>query len=92
MAEGVTLGAQSRARHLQRVFIRRAVSLMAVKTILPYRHVLEQERSPFFRVAFVTIVVDRIFAQQSFSERPVRIVAIGAGNFALTQRHVRCTE
>ena len=70
MAESVALGAKPRPRDLQRVFIRGAVRLMAVQTVLAHRRVLEQERPALLRMALVAIVVDRILAQQRFSKLP----------------------
>src|ERR1700722_7649512 len=92
MAEAVTLEAQSRAREFQRGLVDGAVRIMAVQTILAHRRMLEQERSALFGMAFVTIVVDRIFLEQRFGGAAVRIVAIRTRDLALAQRHVRRTE
>ena len=92
VTEGVALSAQPRPRQLQRVFIRRAMGIVAVQTVLAHRRVLEQERSAFLRMALVAIVVDRVLAQQRFGEAAMRVMTVRAGDLAFAQRHVRRTE
>ena len=88
MTKPVALLAQPRTRDLQRELVDRAMGLMAVQAVHTNRLVLEQERSALLGMTLVAIVIDGRFAQQARIRGAVRLMAIGAGDLALTQRHV----
>src|SRR5450759_4027573 len=88
VTKAVAFGAQARSRDLEKVFVHRAMRIVAVQAVLAHRRVFEQERSALLGMALVAIVVDRIRPQQPFGEGSVRIMTIRAHHFAFTQRHM----
>ena len=74
--------------HFQHGLPGRAVRVMTIETVLAHRIVFPKERTAFLCMAFVAIVVHRIFSQHRFGGTAVRIVTVRAGDLALTHRHV----
>src|SRR5450759_4458745 len=88
VTKAVAFGAQPRSRDLEKVFVHRAMRIVAVHAVLAHRRVFEQERSALLGMALVAIVVDRVLAQHRFGGTAVRIMTVRAGHLAFAQRHV----
>ncbi len=85
---GVALVAEKRRRRDEKLLVVRPVRAMAIETALDHRGVLPEEGSALLGVALVTQLIAGIAAQQRIRGRPVRLVAVAAGDFAFEQRHV----
>ena len=84
----MTLLAQSRRPDPKQPDGIAAMRLVAVQAALANRRVLPQERPPFIRVAAVTEFIDAILGDQFFGDRPMRVMAVRALEFALADGHV----
>lgn len=62
---------------------------MAIQAAFPNRRMLPDKRAALFLMALIANLVDRIGFQQWRGAGAVRIVAVGAGDFAFGQGHVR---
>ncbi len=63
--------------------------VVADRTILSGRLMLNQERSPFFSMALIAGLVDGMFFQLRGASRAVRIVTIGTDHLAFSYRMAR---
>jgi hypothetical protein len=52
----------------------------------------EQERSAFFGMALVAIVIDRVLPEERFGSGTMWIMTVGASHFAFAHWHVRRPE
>ncbi len=75
--------------HLQQLWIAAAVRLVAVGAVFHHRRVLPQEWPAAFGMAADAVLIDRALQKLARIRAAVRIVATGAGDFALAIRHVR---
>lgn len=66
-----------------------AVRLMAIQAIFPNRCVLPNEGTALFLMTLIANLIDRIGFQQWRGAGTVRVVTVGAGDFAFGQGHVR---
>lgn len=62
---------------------------MAIQAVFPDRRMLPDERPALFLVALVANLIDRVGFEQRRGNGPVRVVAVGTGDFAFGQGHVR---
>ncbi len=63
-----------------------AVDRMTSLTVLLHRRMLPEKRSPFFRMAFITELVDRSGPDELLSEPAVMVMTIRAFDLALAKR------
>jgi hypothetical protein len=79
----------TRHTYFEELRVIRAMGFMAICTILHDRRMFPEERSPAFRVAAETILVDGALDELAGIRRAMRIMATRAGNLAFTVGHVR---
>ena len=75
--------------YLEQLRVAAAMWLVAVCAVFHDRRMLPQKRPAAFRVAAVAILIDRALNKLAWVRAAVRIMATGAGNLALSVRHVR---
>src|SRR5574337_74622 len=74
---------------LQEPLIGRAVRFVAVRTALRHGRMFPKKWSALLGMALETVIIDRIFTEHRLRDGPMRVVAIGATDLPLAQRHVR---
>lgn len=62
---------------------------MAIKATFPNRRMLPDKRATLFLMALIANLIDRIGFKQRRCAGAMRVVAIGAGDFAFGQGHMR---
>lgn len=85
----VARGAEPRVRDLEKPVIDGSVRLVAVGTVLKHRRMLPQKWPAPFGMAGVTVFIHAGLLELRRIGGAVRIVAVGTGKLAFSQRHVR---
>lgn len=85
---GVALLAEVRPLGDQELVMGGAVRVMTGSAVLRGRRMLPEERSPFFRVALVALLVEGVGGYQFIRNGAVRVVAIGTFQFPFPDRVV----
>src|SRR5262245_16755301 len=85
----VALLAQVGQAHAQQARVGAAMRVVADRAVLLHRRVVAHERPALLHVAGVTGVADRVAHHHRWPDRAVRVVAVGAGDLALTDRVAR---
>lgn len=82
--------AQPGTLHLQQRGVVGTVRRVAIHAVLGNRSMLPKEWATFFRMALVTVFINRIGCQQFLSRGTVRVVATGTVQLAFPDRHMAC--
>ena len=80
--------AQPRSVHDKKLFVIRAVRLVAVQAVFSNRGMFRQKRAALVGVALVTVLVHRCFRQEFIIRRAMRIMTIAALDLPLPKRHM----
>src|SRR5215472_12571279 len=75
--------------YLQQLRVVRAMGFVAVRAILQYGRMRPEKRPTAFGVATETVLIGRALNELLWIRCAMRVVAAGAGHFALPIRHVR---
>jgi hypothetical protein len=73
---------------LKKAGMDRAMGVVTVQAVFPYRRVLPEKRAALLGVALVTVFVDRVLGKQCRSGGAMGVVAVRAGHLPLPQGHV----
>ena len=85
----MALSAKPRVGNFQQPIVDRSVRFMTVGTIFQDRRMFPQEWPTSFRVACVTIFVDAVLPELRRIRAAMGIMAVGANDLALPERHMR---
>ncbi len=84
----MTLRTESWVGHFKQAIINRPVRLMTVGTAFENRRMLVEKRSATFGMASVAVLIDAGLFELGGIWRTMRVMAIGTGDFALSERHM----